>query len=46
MNVPTSVWIVSAIIIIVLSWMTFWVTNKAYSRRWDEIEVDKKDELQ
>ncbi|WP_337102619.1 hypothetical protein [Paenibacillus sp. YIM B09110] len=44
MNVPAGVWIAAALIIIVLSWMTFWVTNKAYSRRWEDHGHENKDE--
>lgn len=36
MNVPVGVWIAAVLILIVLAWMTFWVTNKAYSRRWED----------
>lgn len=36
MQVPTGIWIVSAVIIIVISWVTFWITNKAYSRKWED----------
>lgn len=36
MDVPVGVWIASALIIVVLAWITFWVTNKAYSRRWED----------
>lgn len=36
MQVPISVWIISAIVIIGLSWVTIWITNKAYSKRWED----------
>lgn len=36
MDVPIAVWIVSFIIVVILSWITFWITNKAYSRRWED----------
>jgi hypothetical protein len=36
MQVPVGVWICAAIIIIVLSWIIFWITNKAYSKRWED----------
>lgn len=36
MDVPVGVWVFAAIIVIVLAWMTFWVTNKAYSKRWED----------
>ncbi|MFS0724011.1 hypothetical protein [Paenibacillus sp. 1P07SE] len=35
MGVPVGVWIAAVIIFIILTWMTFWVTNKAYSRKWE-----------
>jgi len=38
MNVPAGVWIASAVIIVILTWMTLWVTKKAYSKKWDESE--------
>ncbi|WP_301539647.1 hypothetical protein [Paenibacillus sp. NEAU-GSW1] len=38
MNVPVGVWIAATLILIVLAWMTFWVTNKAYSKRWEDSE--------
>lgn len=38
MQVPAGVWIAAAIIVIILSWATFWITNKAYSRRWEDNE--------
>ncbi|WP_337099345.1 hypothetical protein [Paenibacillus sp. YIM B09110] len=41
MGVPVGVWIAAAIIVVVLCWMTFWVTNKAYSKKWDDQEEDK-----
>jgi hypothetical protein len=34
-NVPASVWIFSAIIIVLVTWVTLWVTKKAYSKKWD-----------
>jgi len=41
MGVPAGVWIAAAIICAVLIWLTFWVTNKAYSRKWEESHDDK-----
>ncbi|CAH0118673.1 hypothetical protein PAE9249_01165 [Paenibacillus sp. CECT 9249] len=38
MDVPIGVWISSIIIIFLISYITFWVTKKAYSRKWDEQE--------
>ncbi|WP_263575638.1 hypothetical protein [Paenibacillus vietnamensis] len=42
MDVPVGVWIFSAIIVIVLAWITFWITNKAYSRRWEDHDAGDK----
>lgn len=36
MGVPIGVWIFSGIIVVLLTWMTLWVTKKAYSKKWDE----------
>ncbi|WP_419872549.1 hypothetical protein [Candidatus Pristimantibacillus sp. PTI5] len=36
MQVPVSVWVFSAIIVVILSCITFWITNKAYSKRWED----------
>ncbi|REE91640.1 hypothetical protein A8990_104148 [Paenibacillus taihuensis] len=41
MEVPVGVWIAAALIAIVLTWITIWVTNKAYSRRWEDSSSDK-----
>ncbi|MFC5648818.1 hypothetical protein ACFPYJ_06690 [Paenibacillus solisilvae] len=38
MQVPAGVWISAAIIIVILSWMIFWITNKAYSKRWEDYD--------
>lgn len=37
-NVPASVWIFSVVIIALITWMTLWVTKKAYSKKWDDAE--------
>ncbi|GBG06113.1 MULTISPECIES: hypothetical protein [Paenibacillus] len=37
-NVPGSVWIFSVIIIVLVTWITLWVTRKAYSKKWDETD--------
>ncbi|WP_179090255.1 hypothetical protein MHI37_20335 [Paenibacillus sp. FSL H8-0548] len=42
MGVPVGVWVASAIIVIVLVWMTIWITNKAYSRRWEDSDKEDK----
>ncbi|WP_263364364.1 hypothetical protein [Paenibacillus sabuli] len=36
MGVPVGVWIAAGVILILLTWMTIWVTNKAYSKRWED----------
>ncbi|BBH20732.1 hypothetical protein Back11_20770 [Paenibacillus baekrokdamisoli] len=43
MGVPVGVWVVAAIIVVLLAWMTIWITNKAYSKRWEDHEhqIDK-----
>ncbi|MFX3635811.1 MAG: hypothetical protein ACE3L7_27955 [Candidatus Pristimantibacillus sp.] len=38
-GVPVGVWIFSGIIVVLLTWMTLWVTKKAYSKKWDESDV-------
>ncbi|MBM7563251.1 hypothetical protein [Paenibacillus sacheonensis] len=45
MGVPTGVWVSAAIIAVIVTWMTIWVTNKAYSRRWEDhgMKKDKND---
>ncbi len=29
-------YIFTAIIVLLIAWMSLWVTKKAYSRKWDE----------
>ncbi|CAM4142448.1 hypothetical protein PAAL109150_12585 [Paenibacillus alkaliterrae] len=36
MDVPAGVWIFSGIIVVLLTWITLWVTKKAYSKKWDD----------
>jgi heme/copper-type cytochrome/quinol oxidase subunit 2 len=36
MGVPSGVWVAAVIIVVLVAWMTFWVTNKAYSRKWED----------
>mgnify|MGYP006961607829 CR=1 FL=1 len=38
MEVGPGIWIASGLIILVIVWLTIWVTNKAYSRKWEEDE--------
>ncbi|WP_165822405.1 hypothetical protein [Paenibacillus montanisoli] len=42
MGVPAGVWIAAAVIAVVLTWMTIWVTNKAYSKRWEDHNVENE----
>lgn len=32
----TAVWVGSVIIFLIILGLTIWVTNKAYSRKWEE----------
>ncbi|WP_296976008.1 hypothetical protein [Thermobacillus sp. ZCTH02-B1] len=41
MGVPTGVWVASFVILVAISWVTFWVTNKAYSRKWEDTDDPK-----
>lgn len=36
MGVPAGIWVVSGVIVVLLSWMTLWITKKAYSKKWDD----------
>jgi hypothetical protein len=38
MGVPVGVWVAAGIILVVLTWLTIWVTNKAYSKKWEDHE--------
>lgn len=40
LGVPNSVWIWSVVIIAVVGWITIWVTNKAYSKKWDHADEE------
>lgn len=40
-GVPVSVWVGTVIIIVLVAWVTYWVTNKAYSRKWEDTEDPK-----
>ncbi|MFC4810328.1 hypothetical protein [Paenibacillus sp. GCM10023250] len=42
MGVPAGVWVCAAIIAVLVTWMTIWVTNKAYSKRWEDSGMDKE----
>jgi len=45
MDVPAIVWVSAIIIAIIVTWMTIWVTNKAYSRKWEDrtSDIDRVD---
>lgn len=36
MGVPAGIWVVTGVIVVLLSWMTLWITKKAYSKKWDD----------
>lgn len=38
MEVPATVWIGCAIITIIITYLSIWVVNKGYSRRWEDDE--------
>ncbi len=38
MGVPAGVWICAIIIAIAVTWLTLWVTKKAYSKKWEDSE--------
>ncbi|WP_272949090.1 hypothetical protein [Paenibacillus contaminans] len=37
-DIPGIVWVVSAIVIFLVCYMTFWVLKKAYSKKWEDDE--------
>ncbi len=39
MGVPAGVWIFAGIIVVLLTWLTLWITKKAYSKKWDESDT-------
>ncbi|WP_263280389.1 hypothetical protein [Paenibacillus darwinianus] len=41
MQVPAGVWVTAVIIVIILGWVTFWVTNKAYSKKWEDHDNER-----
>jgi hypothetical protein len=43
-GVGIGVWIIAALVVFVVMGLTFWVTNKAYSRKWEESD-DESDLL-
>lgn len=45
MNVPMGVWISAIVIVALLTWMTIWVTNKAYSKKWEDNDNEKDGEF-
>lgn len=38
MGVPAGVWVGCVIITVIITWMSIWVVNKGYSRRWEDDE--------
>ncbi|BBH21789.1 hypothetical protein Back11_31340 [Paenibacillus baekrokdamisoli] len=41
MNVPVGIWIAAVVIVGIIAWMTFWVTNMAYSRKWEDLDNER-----
>lgn len=37
-NVNVIIWAAAALIIFIVSFLTFWVLHKAYSRKWEKDE--------
>jgi len=37
-GVSVGVWIAAALVVLLIGGLTLWVTNKAYSKKWDEDE--------
>lgn len=35
------VWFFAFLIVGAITWITIWVTNKAYSKKWEESDHDK-----
>lgn len=46
MQVPLSAWIAGIIVTVFVIWISIWVTNKAYSRRWEDEDDEKKGQVQ
>lgn len=38
MDVPAGVWIISAVVTFIVCYITFWITRKAYSKKWEDDE--------
>lgn len=45
MQVPMGVWISAIVIVALLTWMTIWITNKAYSKKWEDHDNEKDGEF-
>jgi hypothetical protein len=41
-DVPAGIWAGSIVILILVVWVTVWVTNKAYSRRWEDSDSENR----
>jgi hypothetical protein len=37
-NIGIGVWITAGIVVIIICYGTIWITNKAYSKKWEEEE--------
>lgn len=42
LGVPTAVWVTSIVIIAIVTWGTIWITNKAYSKKWDQADEESE----
>lgn len=40
LGVPNAVWVSSIVIIVIITWITIWITNKAYSKKWDHSDEE------
>lgn len=41
MSIHPFVWVAAVIIVFVISFLTFWVLHKAYSKKWENEEVNR-----
>lgn len=42
MQVPVLAWGLAIVIVIIVAWSSIWVTNKAYSRKWEDEDDENK----
>jgi hypothetical protein len=40
-DIGVGVWITAGLVIAVICYITIWVTNKAYSKKWEEDEPNQ-----